>query len=549
MRKVDFTRSKNNVCRWACVVFTLVEPQIVLAKVDLEDSRFVSQQIRNLNFWKAQGRPDLARQIARKILRVEPRNSIARSLLGLEPESVPIQQSSPVSKSGSRIKRIPRPVPKIAQTEVADGSHEISAGIPHSYEKPPLQTLSSIAVPDLREKPATSKPETGTFEVDATPAARDRSIVMEPLRLKVLELSTLNSHKPGTDGVSTLRWHSTSLRISADKGEGSRSQWQLQLDHVELNSGSNTLGQIQESSSLGSTSNAPPLGTEKFAGNAEGVAFAISYESPNWRWDLGTTPIGFVRSRLTAGIQWNDETPPFRWRLRADTRPVSSSLLSYSGQIDPVSGRVWGGVDRQALEGDVRVSLNPLWEWKSQMRWASFEGYEVRRNQERWFQTGMSRSFLDTANAQTDIGTVVEFQEFHNNQNAYGLGHGGYYSPQSRQSIGLVVNDGRAKDTWMWRTRLSLARSWVRTDSSPDMPFIDSGFVSTSRSSTSDGGAIQISAERVITSRWVMGTSVTMERAPDYQFNALMVYVRWREQAQQPALSVWPSRVFPGLAP
>ena len=77
---------------------------------------------------------------------------------------------------------------------------------------------------------------------------------------------------------------------------------------------------------------------------ATGVDIGLGWQNENWRLDLGTTPLGFLIEDIVWGINYADSFGDFGYSLELEKRPVTSSVLSYSGLEDVKTGEVWGGV-------------------------------------------------------------------------------------------------------------------------------------------------------------------------------------------------------------
>jgi hypothetical protein len=86
-----------------------------------------------------------------------------------------------------------------------------------------------------------------------------------------------------------------------------------------------------------------------------GVALSVGYDSKLVQADVGTTPVGMGQTQVQfhAGV-----TPGLGNGVQAqawvERRPVTDSVISYSGTRDPVTGQTWGQVMRLGAGGAFR---------------------------------------------------------------------------------------------------------------------------------------------------------------------------------------------------
>ena len=91
------------------------------------------------------------------------------------------------------------------------------------------------------------------------------------------------------------------------------------------------------------------------AGNqsAFGAAVGVAYESERINADVGSTPLGFQYADVNAGVKVNlPVTQRTTLSLAASRRPVTDSVLSYSGAQDTRAGLRWGGVMNSSGRAD-----------------------------------------------------------------------------------------------------------------------------------------------------------------------------------------------------
>ncbi len=68
-----------------------------------------------------------------------------------------------------------------------------------------------------------------------------------------------------------------------------------------------------------------------------GASVAVGWQNETWRWDIGTTPMGFNVVDVVGGVSYSDDIGPLGYTLNAHRRPISSSLLAFGGQRTPAA--------------------------------------------------------------------------------------------------------------------------------------------------------------------------------------------------------------------
>ncbi len=173
--------------------------------------------------------------------------------------------------------------------------------------------------------------------------------------------------------------------------------------------------------------------------HASGVALSFGYKSDLIESDVGTTPLGFRKTRFAGGIAVTPRFSPYAsGRIWAERRPVTDSVVAYAGTEDPVTGNFWGSVMRTG--GGVSFSWDRdgtgFYADGAYNRYAGFnvpdnEGVEINAG-------GYFRGYQD-ATSTLSFGINANYQAYDNNQNFFTYGHGGYFSPQSFLSIGFPI--------------------------------------------------------------------------------------------------------------
>ncbi|WP_109113226.1 cellulose synthase complex outer membrane protein BcsC, partial [Aeromonas caviae] len=90
---------------------------------------------------------------------------------------------------------------------------------------------------------------------------------------------------------------------------------------------------------------------------SRGTTLAAGWQRGAWAFDLGTTPLGFEVVDWVGGATLTGDWHTLGWGMTLSRRPVSSSLLSYGGTVDPGTGISWGGVRANGIRLDLSRDL------------------------------------------------------------------------------------------------------------------------------------------------------------------------------------------------
>lgn len=596
------------------------------------DSPEVRQLLENARYWAAHNRPDLVRQLMRKLLAIHPRHPEALLALGLAPSAPPAKIArTPAPASAPVRTRRAQPEPKKAQPPPAPSIPDAQPDAAPSPDAPPLAPVleanaANAGTPlDIAEAPAVPKPEEPQDHVgaglEALWAALDQNRVSDGLRLGQelsakypdrpdvtralalalrdagkrgqarlgLELAMRQSleapsslqwvaresrnalqalddrrqpelatgltlvHKPGDEAVSRLDSRVASFRVRQPWGD--HGHWFGQLDSFQLEAGRTDTAQLARAGHWGSAALAPTpeLVAAPVHAHARGTAMVIGYEADRWRVDIGTTPIGFEFSSISAGLGLKGRLGSTDWSVSLAHRPVTGSLLSYAGQRDSFSGIRWGAVRRTSALlqlGTTWKGLEPF----AQIEVAGYRGREVLPNHEHGVALGVDWVLRRGTDHYAAIGPVVRFRAFDNNQNHYSVGHGGYYSPQRSTTLSLPVQAAMRSTHLSWLLRV--APSWSHSSTSSALRFptradLQARAAAQGRatyggsSGPGAGWALQSTLEYRMNAHWVTGMRVAAERSPDYERNQVHFYLRWHEKPQRGPVPLWPSTVMP----
>jgi hypothetical protein len=234
-----------------------------------------------------------------------------------------------------------------------------------------------------------------------------------------------------------------------------------------------------------------------------------------------------------------------KWRalnLTADLsrRPVTSSLLSFGGARDPVSGRTWGGVRDHGL--DLRAAhYGERWSLSGTVTLARLEGRHVPDNDLFGLRGSIDYKLWEGAGQELFIGASVRYSSHDQNQRFYSFGHGGYYSPQSYTVSSLPLEWRGRWGRFSYRFEGSVSQSRAREDDAlfyPTDPALQAqalgsvlppGFdapVYEGGSGTGTGYSLRAAMEYRLDDRWALGGRAAIDRSDFYEPNFFTLYFR-----------------------
>lgn len=373
-----------------------------------------------------------------------------------------------------------------------------------------------------------------------------------------VETAYYTSSKSGDDGIS--RFNLTEVPVYGRVPFGYHGHAFAHADQLRLSSGrldgqADTARDYGKIAALGNQS--LPYGGEQ---QAKGTFLAAGYEADQWRADIGLTPSTFPVSYLTGGLRLNGEWQDNTWSVDVSRRPVTSSVLSFAGAKDPVTGEVWGGVRRTGSTVRLSRDLNEAVSVSGAVGVGVLSGENVPTNRELSLRSGVDWTVLNDADQRVNTGMTLSWSQYGQNLGGYTFGQGGYYSPQSNVSLGVPIEWTGRQGWWSWQLAGALGYSQTRSDGSdfyPDRPDLQAAAVSRANAlgfgapvrDGSSGGGVSYSAqgalEARVTPQWVLGGLFQFDRSEDYAPDRFALYLRYHFEPQKGAVPYPPRPVTP----
>ncbi|MGJ8668309.1 MAG: cellulose synthase subunit BcsC-related outer membrane protein [Oceanococcus sp.] len=286
-----------------------------------------------------------------------------------------------------------------------------------------------------------------------------------------------------------------------------------------------------------------------------GVALGAGYSNAHWSLDLGLTPVGFERQQWVGGIAYTDNWGSHDIRARLQQRAQTSTLLSFAGATDPVSGTFWGAPLAQVLSFDI-AKYEARYDYFFSIDWQQLSGKNIADNSAILSRVGGDIKLLNQSVAEFFVGLSASYWSYDNNQRFYSFGHGGYYSPQSYLSIALPLDlRGLITPRWSYQIRASVAYSRSNEDDAdyyPGRPDLQQAAIQLGedpiyRGGKGSGNSVnwRISSEYQWLTDWVVGVSYAQDRSAFYEPDFLQLYVRSSLGRSRSPLYVPPKPISP----
>ncbi|MBQ4833100.1 BCSC C-terminal domain-containing protein [Pseudoalteromonas sp. MMG010] len=329
--------------------------------------------------------------------------------------------------------------------------------------------------------------------------------------------------------------------------EGYFPLWQghgfVKLDPITLKAQTNYFDQLTSGSQYGQgalcifTCNESEITPEQ-----NGIDVGIGWENEHWRFDIGTTPLGFLVEDIVWGLRYTDSFNDFNWQIELEKRPVTDSVLSYAGLTDVNTNSVWGGVRTTGITLNGGYNINEQWGLWSAIDYQFYAGLNVLDNQRYRLMGGAFYKAIKNQQRELTLGVNLFHWAYQYNLSEQTYGHGGYYSPQSYIGISLPFTyDARVGEDFVYRFKTDLGVAKSDTNASnyfPNDPLLqasailresETGISPVFEASSRTGLSYKLegSFEYRITPHWFFGGAFALERADYYEPNSGQLYIRY----------------------
>ncbi|KQQ65537.1 cellulose synthase [Pseudomonas sp. Leaf127] len=353
-------------------------------------------------------------------------------------------------------------------------------------------------------------------------------------------------------GISDLTTQTTIVRVDTPVAQGhgfiQAEQADLKASDFETENGVHTeaFGTCAVRVRDRATGELVTNGCRSTSQSVSGPSLAVGWKNDQVAVDIGHTPQGFEVGNWLGGVAYSGAWKSVGWTVTASRRPLTNSVISYAGAVDPATGIRWGGVTSNGFtlslshdEGGVDglwASLGTHW----------LRGKNVVDNYRLSAMAGYYYRLRDSADERMRTGLTLMYWGYDKDLSEYTLGQGGYYSPQQYYSIGVPLSYAWRNANWSAQVEGSVGWSFSSTESSDLYPLdgpagklfaqqasngldIDADTTLSKSGSSSTGASVRMQAqvERRLSNNLMLGTGVSLQHSEGYAPSRAMLYLRY----------------------
>lgn len=297
------------------------------------------------------------------------------------------------------------------------------------------------------------------------------------------------------------------------------SEMKLRINQITLNSG------IPKAGALLGTPGALAAPEQ----NTQGTALQLEIVSPRHLYlQLGTTPLGYAIEDVTGAVFWRHDSGAQQFKVGAEHRAVTDSVLSYAGTHDPSTGQLWGGVRQSRLRLAWSTGFAG-WGLYAGGGISRFGGRHVADN--RNWEISLGNYHLPVTHPLATVVLATNFTAFsyEHNQALFTLGHGGYFSPQTFKRAGISASVEGHLNNFSYFAQADIGSQKVHEDSAAWFPLDPSLGNQTSGASSSLqlGSSGRISGEYMLGKNGSVGISATLNHVNTFTESTLQAYLHY----------------------
>ncbi|MES2310389.1 MAG: cellulose synthase subunit BcsC-related outer membrane protein [Verrucomicrobiota bacterium] len=302
----------------------------------------------------------------------------------------------------------------------------------------------------------------------------------------------------------------------------------LEVQRFDLDS-----GRLSSDALLGSV----PLHSRPFLATSETeinnlVIPTLRYRRDGWTSpyaELGTTPLNAPVSPLPTGkLGVTQQTDGGYWQVEGFSKSITESLLSYSGVVDPYTGKSFGRVVETGLHLSAFQDIGNDWGIYGNGTAGWLLGKEVDDNQHVGGSISLSKNLHIENFKYFSIGPVVSADHYEKNLSHFTTGQGGYFSPdyilQGLGALNFLTEEGQQ---FILRGNLGVGAQVNHQAASDFFPMAPDGRTYAKDTNSSLVFNARLEGVGRVSDHWQIGGEIGYEQSASYQSTVGFIFLRY----------------------
>ncbi|MDE3270405.1 cellulose synthase subunit BcsC-related outer membrane protein [Pseudoalteromonas sp. G4] len=224
------------------------------------------------------------------------------------------------------------------------------------------------------------------------------------------------------------------------------------------------------------------------------------------------------------------------YKVKLFDKPVYESKLALVGEIDLYTGQAFGKVHDKGLEVALSKNLTAAWNANLLASYSELEGTNVIDNSR--INVNISAA-TNTQFKRNELvyGGFANWQQYKHNSNAFYLGHGGYFSPQSLAVVGAFGRYHQYNQVDWWFIDASLSYFDYSTDDIAQYPLTNRPDIILGESNNGVGVNFSLEKHWLLGQHFELGIGAQYQVSPGFDFYRFGINLRYLFAKRQ---NVWP---------
>jgi hypothetical protein len=275
------------------------------------------------------------------------------------------------------------------------------------------------------------------------------------------------------------------------------------------------------------TSGAPLIGLSHFQ---SGVGGEVQLATRLVDGSLGFSPNSFYVSHLLGSVSVHPTNFPLSFRIYRDQ--VKETMLSYAGEKDPITGKIWGGVVATGAEGALVLGTAKSGFYLDGGA-AQLAGVNVNKNNRVSGSTGAYWTVYSNPFGVLKMGVNLTGLHYAQNQRYFTFGQGGYFSPDSYVLLNTPFTwEAHPINRVTYKVSGSLGVQSFYEGTALPGSIVATDTVPTAQSNIGSNYNLEGNVAYRFDEHWYLGGFVGVNNAHDYQDRTAGVAVKYMQRPQ-----------------